>query len=304
MTNITKDTQFRVIGTENKSPLVYIDEVAEYINAGGVDGQPTVTVNDITDATTVGKDILLASTQVQARTAIGAGTSNLTIGTTATTAKAGDYAPPNASTTVDGLMLSADKVKLDGVATGATKNQSDVNLLNRANHTGTQPISSITGVVPIAQIPTGSTAATVASGNHIHDAATIAVAGFMLSADKVKLDGVATGATKNQSDVILLNRTNHTGTQPISSITGVVPIAQIPTGSTATTVALGNHTHAVATTTVAGFMSGVDKTKLDNLKGVILATRPTITITDPPNAANIRASFNTILNYIDAIIGR
>ena len=218
-----------MIGTENKSPLVYIDEVAEYINAGEGGGQSSVTVNDITDATTVGKNVLLASTQVQARTAIGAGTSNLTIGTTATTAKAGDYAPPNASTTVDGLMLSVDKVKLDSVATYATK---------------------------------------------------------------------------NQSDVILLNRANHTGTQPISSITGVVPIAQIPTGTTATTVALGSHTHAVVTPTVAGLMSGVDKTKLDNLKGVILATRPTITITDPPNAENIRASFNTILNYIDAIIGR
>ena len=115
MTNITKDTQFRVIGTESKSPLVYIDEVAEYINAGGGGGQPTVTVNDITDATTVGKNVLLASTQVQARTAIGAGTSDLTIGTTATTAKAGDYAPPNASTTVAGLMLATDKVKLDGI---------------------------------------------------------------------------------------------------------------------------------------------------------------------------------------------
>ena len=229
MTNITKNTQFRVIGTENKSPLVYIDEVAEYINAGGVDVQLTVTVNDITDATTVGKDVLLASTQVQARTAIGAGTSNLTIGTTATTAKAGDYTPPNASTTVDGLMLATDKAKLDGVATGATKNQSDVNLLDRANHTGTQPISSVTGVVPIAQIPTGSTA---------------------------------------------------------------------------TTVALGNHTHAVATTTVAGLMSGADRTKLNNLKGVNLATRPTIAITDPLNAGNIRASFNTILDYIDAVIGR
>ena len=304
MTNITKNTQFRVIGTENKSPLVYIDEVAEYINAGGGGGQSSVTVNDITDATTVGKNVLLASTQVQARTAIGAGTSDLTIGTTATTAKAGNYAPPNASTTVDGLMLSTDKVKLDVVATGATKNQSDVILLNRANHTGTQPISSITGVVPIAQIPTGSTATTVALGNHTHAVATVTVDGLMLSADKAKLDVVATGATKNQSDVILLNRANHTGTQPISSITGVVPIAQIPTGSTATTVALGNHTHAVATTAVAGLMSGVDKTKLDNLKGVILATRPTITITNPPNAGNIQASFNTILNYIDAIIGR
>ena len=229
MTNITKDTQFRVIGTESKSPLVYIDEVAKYINAGGGGGQSTVTVNDITDATTVGKSVLLASTQVQARTALGAGTSNLTIGTTATTAKAGDYAPPNASTAVNGLMLTTDKAKLDTVATGATKNQPDVTLLNRAYHTGTQPISSVTGVVPIAQIPTGSTA---------------------------------------------------------------------------TTVALGNHTHAVVTTAVAGLMSGVDKTKLDNLKGVTLATRPTITITDPPTAENIRASFNTILNYIDAIIGR
>ena len=229
MTNITKDTQFRVIGTKSKSPLVYIDEVAKYINAGGGGGQSTVTVNDITDATTVGKSVLLASTQVQARTALGAGTSNLTIGTTATTAKAGDYAPPNASTAVNGLMLTTDKAKLDTVATGATKNQPDVTLLNRAYHTGTQPISSVTGVVPIAQIPTGSTA---------------------------------------------------------------------------TTVALGNHTHAVVTATVAGLMSGVDKTKLDNLKGVTLATRPTITITDPPTAENIRASFNTILNYIDAIIGR
>ena len=293
-----------MIGTENKSPLVYIDEVAEYINAGGGGGQSSVTVNDITDATTVGKNVLLASTQVQARTAIGAGTSNLTIGTTATTAKAGDYAPPNASTTVAGFMIATDKVKLDSVATGATKNQSDVNLLNRANHTGTQPISSIIGVVPIEQIPRGSTATTVASGNHTHAVVTPAVAGFMIATDKVKLDSVATYATKNQSDVILLNRANHTGTQPISSITGVVPITQIPTGTTATTVALGSHTHAVVTPTVAGLMSGVDKTKLDNLKGVTLATRPTITITDPPNAENIRASFNTILNYIDAIIGR
>jgi hypothetical protein len=38
---------------------------------------------------------------------------------------------------------AADKTKLDGIATGATANSSDATLLNRANHTGTQPLSSL-----------------------------------------------------------------------------------------------------------------------------------------------------------------
>jgi len=37
----------------------------------------------------------------------------------------------------------ADKSKLESVATGATANQTDAYLRNRANHTGTQPISSV-----------------------------------------------------------------------------------------------------------------------------------------------------------------
>ena len=44
-----------------------------------------------------------------------------------------------------GLMSSADKTKLDGIATGATANSSDATLLDRANHTGTQDASTITG---------------------------------------------------------------------------------------------------------------------------------------------------------------
>lgn len=39
-----------------------------------------------------------------------------------------------------------EKSKLSGIATGATANQTDAYLLNRANHTGTQPASSITGL--------------------------------------------------------------------------------------------------------------------------------------------------------------
>lgn len=41
---------------------------------------------------------------------------------------------------------SAEKTKLDGVATGATANDTDANLKNRANHTGSQAISTVTGL--------------------------------------------------------------------------------------------------------------------------------------------------------------
>ena len=56
--------------------------------------------------TLAGKPAVVAAgaTQADARTAIGAGTSNLTIGTTSTTAKAGNYTPPDASTTVKGIV--------------------------------------------------------------------------------------------------------------------------------------------------------------------------------------------------------
>lgn len=53
---------------------------------------------------------------------------------------------PLATTTDPGLMAAADKAKLNGVQNGATANSQDATLLNRANHTGTQPASSITGL--------------------------------------------------------------------------------------------------------------------------------------------------------------
>lgn len=40
----------------------------------------------------------------------------------------------------------ADEAKLDGIEDGATANSTDAYLLNRANHTGTQAISTVTGL--------------------------------------------------------------------------------------------------------------------------------------------------------------
>jgi len=57
--------------------------------------QPTSA--NISDATTVGKAVLVATDAAAARTAIGAGTSSLALGTTATTALKGDTVIPAAT---------------------------------------------------------------------------------------------------------------------------------------------------------------------------------------------------------------
>ncbi len=50
------------------------------------------------------------------------------------------------SGTVDGRDLTTDGNKLDAIASGATANDTDANLKARANHTGTQAISTVTGL--------------------------------------------------------------------------------------------------------------------------------------------------------------
>lgn len=247
-----------------------------------------------------------------------------------------------------GFMSAADKSKLDGIAAGATANDTDANLKNRANHTGTQTISTIdglqsaldgkqslsakgqangyasldsTGKIPMTQMPDAmlgavryqglwdadtntpsipaadsenaghyyivsvpgstdidgiddweigdwiisdgnswgkvdntdqvtsvngkrgavtlnksdvglgnvdntsdlnkpiSTAVQLAlDGKASTATATTSANGLMSAADKAKLDGIETGATANMADADLLDRGNHTGTQPISSI--------------------------------------------------------------------------------------
>ncbi|QYW06648.1 hypothetical protein uav_117 [Pseudomonas phage UAVern] len=81
----------------------------------------TVTAADITDATTVGRNVLKAADAAAARTAIGAGTSSLALGTTASTAKAGNYAPTTAEV---GTALKA-KTQINALAAVSTPDATD-----------------------------------------------------------------------------------------------------------------------------------------------------------------------------------
>ena len=51
-----------------------------------------------------------------------------------------------ATTGANGLMSSTDKTKLDSVASGATANSTDASLRDRSTHTGTQAISTVSGL--------------------------------------------------------------------------------------------------------------------------------------------------------------
>ena len=72
------------------------------------DTSHTHTAAQVSDATTTGRSVLTAANSTAARTAIGAGTSNLTIGTTGTTAAAGNRAATEAAIGMVELATTAE----------------------------------------------------------------------------------------------------------------------------------------------------------------------------------------------------
>ena len=87
------------------------------------------------------------------------------------------------------IITSSERTKLSGIATGATANDTDANLLNRSNHTGTQTASTIS------------------------DFDTEVANNTTVAANTTKLAGIEAGATANDTNAELLDRANHTGTQ-------------------------------------------------------------------------------------------
>ena len=79
---------------------------------------------------------------------------------------AGGTAHANATTSVDGFMSSADKTKLNGIASNATANASNAELRDRSTHTGTQAQSTVTNLTTdlAARVNRQDTYATVTSG--------------------------------------------------------------------------------------------------------------------------------------------
>lgn len=115
-----------------------------------------------------------------------------------------------------GFMSPSDKTKLDGIASGATANDTDSNLKNRANHTGTQLAGTISDF---------STAA--------DDRVTIGIAAHVAESDPhpnyATETALAAGITTAQA------RSGHTGTQTASTISDFDSAARTATVDNAIT---------------------------------------------------------------------
>jgi|GEM_PF-2814241 len=119
------------------------------------------------------------------------------------------------------------------------------------------------GVTDLSTTTTASDVTVVSStgDDAVLPAATAIAAGVLTAGDKTKLDGIATSATANSSDATLLDRANHTGTQVISTVTGLQTALDEKATTSALTSGLAgkadtSHAHAIADTT--GLQTALD----------------------------------------------
>lgn len=110
------------------------------------------------------------------------------------------------------------------------------------------------GTVAYGRLPIGTSANTVASGNHTHSAATTSANGFMSSSDKSKLDGIATNANN------YVHPTS-SGNKHVPSGGSSGQILRWSADGTAVWGAENDHTYGIATSSTPGLVkSGTDIT--------------------------------------------
>ena len=222
---------------------------------------------------------------------------------------------PAATVSVAGVMTAADKTKLDGIDAGAQVNVG-TNIAQGTRTTTTVPVTSSTG-----------TDATLA-------AATTSLAGVMTSADKTKLDGIATGAQVNVGTN--LTKTTSTTDVTINSSTGTNVAIGAATGSVAGVMTSALYDNVIAnnakvtnvTTNLgytastsngivtssdgtnatlplvvsggnAGLMSGTDKSKLDGIPGDIITEAEGIASNDNDTSLPTSAA---VKDYVDSAV--
>ena len=204
------------------------------------------------------------------------------------------YTPPQqdttygiATSTTPGLMDTTDRTKLDNIEAGA--NNYVLPAATVANLGGVKVGDNIT-LANDGTISLGGNNVTAALGytppqqDTTYDPATTTTNGLMSAADKVKLNGIATGANK----YVLPAASS-------SSLGGVIVGSNISSATNGTisltkanvTSALGytppqqDTTYTVATTTADGLMSSTDKSKLNGIEnGANNYTLPAANSTD------------------------
>ena len=183
-----------------------------------------------------------------------------------------DLDKPISTATQAALDLKYDASNPNGYETPVELDARDTANRDRANHTGTQPASTITGLSSVATSgnhgdltlddgtnPHGTTQTDVGLGNVDNTSdldkpiSTATQAALDLKYDASNPNGYETPAELNARDTANRDRANHTGTQPASTITGLSAVATSgnhsdltlddgtnPHGTTKADVGLGN----------------------------------------------------------------
>lgn len=172
----------------------------------------------------------------------------------------------DATQSVHGLMSKTDKIKLDGIASGA--NNYSLPTATSGTLGGVKVGSNITnssGTISLTKSNvTSALGYTPPTTNTTYSAATTSSAGLMSASDKSKLDGITSSA-----DSVSFTRNLTSGTK-VGTITinGTATDLYAPTDT--------NTTYSAATTSSAGLMSAADKTKLNGIAtGANAYTLPT-----------------------------
>ena len=277
-------------------------------------GTPQLQNNSVTAAKIADDTITDAKLHPDVRDALNAvgagGATNLSTTATASSVTVAsdtgtDATVTAATTTTAGILSAADKTKLDGIADGATANATNAQLRDRASHTGTQSIATITNLstelaakASTSDLTTGlagkANTADLTSGLAVKANTADVTSGLAAKANTADLAQVATTgnythlsnrptiptALNDLSDVTTAGATNgqvlkYNGSTwaPGSDNTGGgggSDPTDLGVTTAASTVTVTSSTGAdatipAATTSNAGVMSGADKTKLDTL---------------------------------------
>lgn len=146
---------------------------------------------------------------------------------------AGAQAKATAAAAVDATTTAKGRVQLAGDLGGTSALPTVPGLAGKA--ATTDPRFTDTRVPTDASVTDAKVAAAAAIS--LDKTADSASRLAFLPAERTKLTGVATGATANSTDAVLLARANHTGTQGAGTITGLATVA---TSGLKADVGLGN----------------------------------------------------------------
>lgn len=192
---------------------------------------------------------------------------------------------------------TAEQTKLAGIEDGATANSTDADLRDRATHTGVQAISTVTGLQTALDSKVDEV---TGKGLSTEDYTT---------AEKTKLSGIATGATANATDAQLVDRANHTGVQPIYTVTGLQTAldskAVIDDAASSTATTYSSTKLEGIFTTFSGQLSALDAeftagyndlvaNKVDKVAGKQLSTEDYTTVEKAKLATRAPAAFPTL----------